>query len=132
MELAVRKSDLLKELSLLQGIVERKNTIPILANVLFNATKDHVSLLATDLDVHRSTRVIGQASLARRACFWNFQGVTVSATLAQRVRFEIAKRQSARGRLHRQDAVGFLEVFVADALGDGQDFVEAPLGRGHS
>ena len=56
MELAVRKSDLLKELSLLQGIVERKNTIPILANVLFNATKDHVSLLATDLDVGLRSR----------------------------------------------------------------------------
>ena len=51
MELVVRKSDLLKELSLLQGIVERKNTIPILANVLIDAAKDHVSLLATDLDV---------------------------------------------------------------------------------
>lgn len=51
MELVVRKSDLLKELSLLQGIVERKNTIPILANVLIEATKDHMSLLATDLDV---------------------------------------------------------------------------------
>jgi DNA polymerase-3 subunit beta len=35
----------------LQGIVERKNTIPILANVLIDAAKDHVSLLATDLDV---------------------------------------------------------------------------------
>jgi DNA polymerase III sliding clamp (beta) subunit (PCNA family) len=34
MELVVRKYDLLKELQLFQGIVERKNTIPILANVL--------------------------------------------------------------------------------------------------
>ena len=51
MELVVRKSDLLKELSLLQGIVERKNTIPILANVLIDASKTGVSLLATDLDV---------------------------------------------------------------------------------
>jgi DNA polymerase-3 subunit beta len=51
MELVVRKNELLKELSLLQGIVERKNTIPILANVLLDAAKDRVSLLATDLDV---------------------------------------------------------------------------------
>jgi len=51
MELVVRKNDLLKELSLLQGIVERKNTIPILANVLMEASKNQVSLLATDLDV---------------------------------------------------------------------------------
>jgi DNA polymerase-3 subunit beta len=45
MEIVVRKNDLLKELSLLQGIVERKNTIPILANVLLDATKDGISLL---------------------------------------------------------------------------------------
>jgi len=56
MELVVRKNDLLKELSLLQGIVERKNTIPILANVLLEATKDSVSLLATDLDVGLRSR----------------------------------------------------------------------------
>jgi DNA polymerase-3 subunit beta len=56
MELVVRKSDLLKELALLQGIVERKNTIPILANVLLDATKDQVSLLATDLDVGLRSR----------------------------------------------------------------------------
>ena len=42
MELVVRKNDLLKELSLLQGIVERKNTIPILANVLLEASKNQV------------------------------------------------------------------------------------------
>lgn len=51
MELVVRKNELLKELSLLQGIVERKNTIPILANVLIEASKERVTLLATDLDV---------------------------------------------------------------------------------
>ena len=56
MELVVRKSDLLKELALLQGIVERKNTIPILANVLLDADGDAVSLLATDLDVGLRTR----------------------------------------------------------------------------
>jgi DNA polymerase III subunit beta len=64
MELVVRKTDLLKELSLLQGIVERKNTIPILANVLLEAAEDHVSLLATDLDVglrSRCAATVGKA-----------------------------------------------------------------------
>jgi DNA polymerase III subunit beta len=51
MELVVRKNDLLRELQLFQGIVERKNTIPILANVLMEAQGDHVSFLATDLEV---------------------------------------------------------------------------------
>ena len=56
MELVVRKNDLLKELSLLQGIVERKNTIPILANVLIEAAGSAASLLATDLDVGLRSR----------------------------------------------------------------------------
>ena len=51
MELVVRKNDLLRELQLYQGIVERKNTIPILANVLIEAKGDQVSFLATDLEV---------------------------------------------------------------------------------
>ncbi|HEY7497217.1 MAG TPA: DNA polymerase III subunit beta [Vicinamibacterales bacterium] len=51
MELVVRKTDLLRELQLFQGIVERKNTIPILANVLLEAKGDQVKLLATDLEV---------------------------------------------------------------------------------
>ena len=51
MELSLRKSDLLRELQLLQGIVERKSTIPILANVLIQAEDGSVELLATDLEV---------------------------------------------------------------------------------
>ncbi len=51
MELVVRKTDLLRELQLFQGIVERKNTIPILANVLLEAAGDELKLLATDLEV---------------------------------------------------------------------------------
>jgi DNA polymerase-3 subunit beta len=51
MELVVRKTDLLRELQLFQGIVERKNTIPILANVLLEANGAEVKMLATDLEV---------------------------------------------------------------------------------
>ena len=57
MELSVRKSDLLRELHLIQGIVERKNTIPILANVLMEANGgEDVQLLATDLEVGLRSR----------------------------------------------------------------------------
>ena len=51
MELVARKNDLLRELQLFQGIVERKNTIPILANVLMEAKGQEVRFLATDLEV---------------------------------------------------------------------------------
>jgi DNA polymerase III subunit beta len=51
MELVVRKSDLLRELQLFQGIVERNNTIPVLANVLMEAEGNELRFLATDLQV---------------------------------------------------------------------------------
>jgi DNA polymerase-3 subunit beta len=56
MELVVRKNDLLRELQLFQGIVERKNTIPILANVLMEAKGNEVRFLATDLEVGLRSR----------------------------------------------------------------------------
>jgi DNA polymerase III subunit beta len=63
MELVVRKNDLLRELQLFQGIVERKNTIPILANVLMEAKGDEVRFLATDLEVGLRSRC--QAAVAK-------------------------------------------------------------------
>jgi len=51
MELVVGKNELLRELQLFQGIVERKNTIPILANVLIEAKGNELRMLATDLEV---------------------------------------------------------------------------------
>jgi DNA polymerase-3 subunit beta len=63
MELVVRKNDLLRELQLFQGIVERKNTIPILANVLMEAAGGEVRMLATDLEVGLRTRC--EASVSR-------------------------------------------------------------------
>jgi DNA polymerase-3 subunit beta len=63
MELVVRKTDLLRELQLFQGIVERKNTIPILANVLIEANGSEVKFLATDLEV--GLRSTCQASVTK-------------------------------------------------------------------
>jgi DNA polymerase-3 subunit beta len=63
MELVVRKNDLLRELQLFQGIVERKNTIPILANVLMEAKGDEVRFLATDLEVGLRSKC--QATVAK-------------------------------------------------------------------
>ena len=56
MELSVSKADLLRELQFFQGIVERKNTIPILANVLIDAKGSEVRLAATDLEVGLKSR----------------------------------------------------------------------------
>jgi DNA polymerase-3 subunit beta len=62
MELVVRKTDLLRELQLFQGIVERKNTIPILANVLLEANGAEMKMLATDLEVGLRSRCTATVS----------------------------------------------------------------------
>jgi DNA polymerase III subunit beta len=51
MEFTVRKFDLLQELTLIQGVVERKTTIPILANVLVKAEGGELQIAATDLEI---------------------------------------------------------------------------------
>src|SRR5262245_48180807 len=55
MELTISKSDLLKELTATQGVVERKTTIPILSNFLFEASGDKLAITATDLDLSLRT-----------------------------------------------------------------------------
>jgi len=79
MEMVVRKTDLLRELQLFQGIVERKNTIPILANVLIEASDGEVKLLATDLEVGLRSRC--DATVAKRG----------SLTLPAKKLYEIIK-----------------------------------------
>src|SRR5688572_27703025 len=51
MEFVARQSAFLRELNLIQGVVEKKNTVPVLANVLLTAGSDEVGLSATDLEV---------------------------------------------------------------------------------
>ena len=51
MEFTVRKFDLLQELALIQGVVEKKTTIPILANVLVRAEGGELGIAATDLEI---------------------------------------------------------------------------------
>src|SRR5262245_18021452 len=55
MEISVSKADLLRELTATQGVVERKTTIPILSNFLFEAGADTLTITATDLDLSLRT-----------------------------------------------------------------------------
>src|ERR1039457_3688723 len=51
MEFSVKKFDLLEELSLTQGVVERKTTIPILSNLLCEVEGNRLTITATDLEL---------------------------------------------------------------------------------
>jgi DNA polymerase-3 subunit beta len=55
MKFSIKKEDILRELQLLQGIVEKRNTMPILANVLISAAENEVEIIGTDLEVGLKT-----------------------------------------------------------------------------
>jgi DNA polymerase-3 subunit beta len=56
MHLTIGKTAFLKELNMLQGVVEKKSTIPVLSNLLLEATSGELWIKGTDLDVSISTR----------------------------------------------------------------------------
>ena len=51
MKLTLERSALLKSLAHVQSVVERRNTIPILSNVLLDASDGTLGLIATDMDL---------------------------------------------------------------------------------
>ena len=55
MEIVLTQTELLRELTATQGVVERKTTIPILSNFLFEASGDRLTITATDLDLSLRT-----------------------------------------------------------------------------
>ncbi|WBU56869.1 DNA polymerase III subunit beta [Paracoccus sediminicola] len=57
MKFSIERADLVKAVAQAQSVVERRHTIPILANVQIEATPDGVSFRATDLD----TEVVDRA-----------------------------------------------------------------------
>ncbi len=64
MKISIERGDLLKALAQAQSVVERRNTIPILANVLIEAEGDEVHFRATDLDIEVVDRAPAQVERA--------------------------------------------------------------------
>ena len=62
MELAIERASLLNSLAMVQGIVERRNTVPILGHVLIEPEADKIRLSATDLEVGIRTEVACKAA----------------------------------------------------------------------
>ena len=60
MKFSISRDSLVKSLNLVAGVVERRQTLPILANVLIVLEQDHLSLTGTDLEVE----LVGRVKLA--------------------------------------------------------------------
>ncbi|PIE16220.1 MAG: DNA polymerase III subunit beta [Rhodobacterales bacterium] len=64
MKISIERAALLKAVSQAQSVVERRNTIPILANVLIEAEGETVSFRATDLDIEVVDKTVAQVERA--------------------------------------------------------------------
>src|ERR1700709_1074856 len=60
MKLTIERAALLKALGDVQSAVERRNTIPILSNVLLSAERDRLTFSATDLDLEIIDEALAQ------------------------------------------------------------------------
>jgi DNA polymerase III subunit beta len=80
MKVTMERTALLKALGHVHRVVERRNTIPILANVLIEATNDRLSLKSTDLEIEASEST--PAEVAQ----------TGATTVAAHVLFDIVRK----------------------------------------
>ena len=62
MKLTIERAALLRSLNHVQSVVERRNTIPILSNVLLKAEKDTLSLATTDMDLEINESVAAKVA----------------------------------------------------------------------
>jgi DNA polymerase III subunit beta len=62
MKITVERAALLKSLGHVHRVVERRNTIPILANVLIKADRSKLAFKATDLDLEIIETIPAEAS----------------------------------------------------------------------
>lgn len=85
MKVRIERDELLTGLQRVQGVVEKRNTMPILSNILFEAKQDGIEIVATDLEI--GVRGLYKATVIEPG------GVTISA----RKLFEIIKEVPAGG-----------------------------------
>ena len=62
MEIRINRAELLTELAPMQGIVERKSTIPVLSHILLKAKDGKLHIAATDLEVSLTSSCDGDVT----------------------------------------------------------------------
>ena len=125
MKLSIERGTLLKALAQAQSVVERRNTIPILANVLIEAEGNQVSLRATDLDIE----VVDRApAMVERA-----GATTVSAVMLHEIVRKLPDGSLAFGG--KPVPQGKMSVFLPESMAGVVSAVrvsERPTARLHS
>ncbi len=120
MEVSLKRDDLARGLHLVQGVVERRNTLPILANVLIEPAEGGIALTATDMEVGLRARVPAEVK--------GKGAVTVNA----RKLYEISRELAADELVLKSSVAGWVDVlagrskFKVVSL-DAKDFPQLPL-----
>jgi DNA polymerase-3 subunit beta len=121
MEFSISKDDLVQALYLTQGVVERRNTLPILANALIETADDALFVTASDLEI--GIRRKCRATVNKRGAI----------TLNARKLYEIAREIPADTVAVRSGGTGPVEIqggrsrFRMVSL-DPKEFPELPFG----
>ena len=104
MKATIERATLLKSLSHVQSVVERRNTIPILSNVLIEAREDGtIRLMATDLDLQVDESVpanVGQAG---------------ATTVSAHTLFDIVRKLSEGSQVELNAAEGKMQLSAGRA-----------------
>src|SRR5881409_1560656 len=121
MEVTVRREDLVRGLHLAQGVVERRNTLPILSNVLIEPAGEGIALTATDTEV--GLRRLVTAEVRKKG----------AVTLNARKLYEITREVSAEEVVLKSAQAGWVEVLAGRSKFkivslDPKDFPQLPLG----
>ena len=103
MKATIERATLLKGLSHVQSVVERRNTIPILSNVLLEAADGGLRMMATDLDLQIDERV--PASVDQ-------PGAT---TVSAHTLFDIARKLPEGSQVQLSAAEGRLSIIAGRA-----------------
>ncbi len=103
MKTTIERATLLKSLGHVQSVVERRNTIPILSNVLIEATADGLRLMATDLDLQINETVEAQVET---------NGAT---TVSAHTLFDIARKLPEGSQVSLSAADGKMQVVAGRA-----------------
>jgi DNA polymerase-3 subunit beta len=123
MEVSVRREELMRGLYRVQGVVERRNTVPILSNVLIEPAENGIALSATNMEI--GLRGTVPAQVKKKGT------VTVNA----RKLYEIVREVTAEDVVLKFGAAGWVDLLAGRSRFkivslDAKDYPELPLGAG--
>src|SRR5262245_3802578 len=123
MEVRVKREDLVRGLYLVQGVVERRNTQPILSHVLIEPAETGLALVATDMEVGLRCQLAAETKKKG------------AVTLNARKLYEIAREAASDEVTLRSGVEGWVDVLAGRSRFKvvsfpPRDFPELPLGPG--